>query len=93
MLLRDTIVLKSYIEDNFVNISVIDHGPGIDENNRVNIFKRFAPSSSNVNHKLPGTGLGLNLCKFIVEKHNGTIGFESEEGVGSEFYFKLPLTI
>lgn len=87
----DTIIIKSSIDGDFVNIRVIDHGPGITEISRGDVFKRFVQSSSNVNHKLPGTGLGLNLCKYIIEKHNGVIDFITEEGVGTEFYFKLPL--
>jgi signal transduction histidine kinase len=70
---------------------VIDHGCGIAESKKSDIFKRFVHSSDNVNQKLPGTGLGLNLCKSLIEKHNGIIDFESTLDKGSEFYFKLPL--
>ncbi|MDH5370102.1 MAG: GAF domain-containing sensor histidine kinase [Gammaproteobacteria bacterium] len=88
---NDTIIIKTSIDDDFVNISVIDHGPGIAESRRGEMFKRFVQSPSNINHKLPGTGLGLNLCKYIVEQHNGVIDFRTEDDVGTEFYFKLPL--
>ena len=88
---NDTIIIKSLMDEEFVTISVIDHGPGIPESRREEIFKRFVQSSPSINHKLPGTGLGLNLCKYIVEQHNGVIDFRTEEDVETEFYFKLPL--
>ena len=88
----DNIIIKSAIENNFIKVSVFDHGSGIPENKKGDIFKRFIQSSASVNKKLPGTGLGLNLCRSIIEKHNGVVDFESEENVGTEFYFKLPLS-
>jgi len=88
---HDIIVVSITTEDNFVKVSVIDHGAGIKDCHTPDIFERFVQSADNVNHKLPGTGLGLNLCKSIIEMHNGIIGFESTLNVGSEFYFKLPL--
>lgn len=88
---NDTILVSSSIDDGFARVSVTDHGPGIPEEQRDDIFNRFAKTSSNINQKLPGTGLGLNLCKSIIEKHNGKIGFTTEVGVGSTFYFRLPI--
>ena len=88
---NDTIVVSIDTEDDFAKVSIIDHGFGIKDSNKPAVFERFVQSSDNVNQKLPGTGLGLNLCKSIIEKHNGIISFESTVNVGSEFYFKLPL--
>ena len=70
----DNIIIKSAIENNFIKVSVFDHGSGIPENKKGDIFKRFIQSSASVNKKLPGTGLGLNLCRSIIEKHNGVVG-------------------
>ena len=89
--IRDTIIVRIKVEKKYVKVSVIDHGCGIAESKKSDIFKRFVHSSDNVNQKLPGTGLGLNLCKSLIEKHNGIIDFESTLDKGSEFYFKLPL--
>jgi len=88
---NDTIIVKIDIEDKFVKVSIIDHGYGIEESKKSDVFKRFTQTTKNINQKLPGTGLGLNLCKSIIEKHNGIIGFESKSNVGSVFYFKLYL--
>ena len=90
--IKDTIILNVGLEENLVKISVTDHGLGIKDKNKSSIFERFMQSSDNVNKKLPGTGLGLSLCKYLVEQHDGIIGFKSKVKIGSEFYFKLPLS-
>ena len=60
-------------------------------NFRDRIFQRFAQADSSDRREKGGTGLGLNICKKIIEEHQGTIGFISEPGKGSEFHFDLPL--
>jgi len=88
---NDTIIVKIETEDDFAKVIIIDHGHGIKESKKSDVFERFVQSSEHINQKLPGTGLGLSLCKSIIEKHNGIIGLESTINIGSEFYFKLPL--
>ena len=73
-----------------VRIEVIDRGEGIPEEFRAGIFGRFAQADTSATRKREGTGLGLSIAKAIVEKHGGTIGFETETGVGTTFYFQLP---
>ena len=66
---------------------VKDTGLGISPENQTRLFQRFAK----LNDFVQGNGLGLSICKSIVEKMNGTIGVESEgEGRGSMFWFTLP---
>jgi len=83
-----TIEAKSNDEETF--ISVTDNGIGISEENikkLLKIDKKYI--ETNVNGE-KGTGLGLILCKEFVEKHNGKIWIESQEGKGSKFIFTLP---
>ncbi|MBX3651964.1 MAG: CHASE domain-containing protein [Burkholderiales bacterium] len=74
-----------------VRVAVRDHGPGIPENFRAAVFRRFERADNSDTRRKGGTGLGLSICKALVERMNGSIGFESEPGKGSTFYFDLPL--
>ncbi len=71
-----------------VCFSVTDSGPGIPEADLPHIFDRFTRARKGAR---PGTGLGLSIAKGIVEAHGGRIWAESQVGVGSTFYFTLPL--
>ncbi len=72
--------------DSRVRVEVADHGPGIPEELRPRIFQRFARGRS----EGQGTGLGLAISKALVEGMGGRIGFETETGAGTTFYFELP---
>ncbi|MDA1099900.1 MAG: response regulator [Proteobacteria bacterium] len=76
--------------ERYFRISVADQGPGIPEDFRDKIFGKFSQADSSDTRQLGGTGLGLNITKTIVEQHGGTIGFETEVGEGTTFYFDLP---
>jgi PAS domain S-box-containing protein len=71
-----------------VRFAVSDTGPGIPAAELSNIFTRFWQAASADRR---GIGLGLSIAKGIVDAHGGTIWVESKEGVGSTFYFTLPL--
>lgn len=72
-------------------VSVTDTGVGIATKDLPLIFERFRQLGDVLTEKPKGTGLGLPICKEIVEHHEGTIWVESEVGVGSTFSFALPL--
>jgi signal transduction histidine kinase len=71
-------------------IAVRDSGPGIAPEHLKNLFKRFYRAPSN-NVTVRGTGLGLFICRRIIQAHGGEITAESEPGVGTVFQINLPL--
>ena len=72
-------------------VSVIDRGVGIPKEFRNQVFTRFSQVDSSDRRQKGGTGLGLFICKSLIEEHGGHIDFVSDLGFGSEFYFDLPL--
>lgn len=70
---------------------VIDQGLGIDEQYHAHLFDPFTTTSNKPTDNESKTGLGLSIVKKIVELHRGRIGFTSEKGKGSDFYFTLPM--
>jgi DNA-binding response OmpR family regulator len=77
-------------ENGDVKISVRDYGSGIPDQFRDRMFQKFAQADSSDTRHKSGTGLGLSIVKAIVEKHGGTISFDSRTGDGTTFYFCLP---
>lgn len=78
-------------DEPFVQIAVRDTGYGISKENQRHMFQKFFRVADTAGFT-QGTGLGLTITKHIVEAHGGSIGLESEEGVGSTFYFSVPLS-
>ena len=78
--------------DSNVHFAVKDNGVGIMPEKQKQLFSKFYQADTSATRKHGGTGLGLSICKGIVESLGGTIGVESQVGVGSKFYFVLPCT-
>jgi signal transduction histidine kinase len=74
-----------------VQIAVQDTGLGMTADDQAKIFTKFFRSEDPKARDAPGTGLGLNITKNLVELQGGTIWFESEYGVGTTFYFTIPV--
>lgn len=75
----------------FIVVAVSDSGTGISKEGISQLFNKFKQFGGDIPRIKKGTGLGLAIAKMIVEEHGGKIGVVSEEGVGSTFYFMLPL--
>lgn len=70
-------------------IEVIDNGPGLSEEDREKLFRKFQRLSTQPTGGESSSGLGLFIVKYIVDKHNGEVGVSSQPGKGSNFYIKL----
>lgn len=82
-----TILIKAEEEGNFIKVTVKDTGSGISAEDMPHIWERYYKGK----HSETGTGLGLYICKFIIESHGGKIWAESEVGKGTSFMFTLPV--
>ncbi|MBE0507585.1 MAG: hypothetical protein IBX50_12870 [Marinospirillum sp.] len=74
-----------------LRFEVHDTGPGIKPEAQQQLFEMFTQADSSISRRYGGAGLGLSICKHIVEQMQGEIGVSSQPGVGSCFYFTLPL--
>lgn len=86
----ENIVIKTYQKDGMVETTITDKGVGIPTSLIGHVFDKFYRAHSSKN-SVGGTGLGLYLCKAIVDAHGGSIWVKSKEGEGSTFGFTLPI--
>lgn len=83
--------LSCRIEENQARFTVKDQGRGIPEEFVEKIFEKFQQVEESDSTEKGGKGLGLAICKSIVEAHGGTVGVESFLGEGSTFWFEIPI--
>jgi PAS domain S-box-containing protein len=84
------VTLRAQEQVENVRFEVQDRGCGIPLTFRPLVFERFAQADSSLTRRFDGTGLGLAISKQLVEAMRGRIGFTSEVGLGSTFFFELP---
>ena len=77
-------------KDRMLTVSIADRGPGIDDFEQSLVFEKFY-RGRNQRVQVHGTGMGLAICKAIIEAHGGRLGLTSQLGHGSVFYFTLPV--
>jgi PAS domain S-box-containing protein len=82
---------RAHGRDGAIEVSVTDTGMGIAPEDQPKVFEQFVQVGDTLTDKPTGTGLGLPICKQIIEHHGGRIWVESEVGRGSTFAFTLPL--
>jgi len=74
-----------------IRICVTDHGAGIPQDFQEKLYDKFTQADSSNTRKPGSTGLGLSISKAIIERHGGEIGFTTEDGVGTCFWFEIPI--
>jgi len=85
--------VSAALSSGYLRVSIRDQGVGIPEEFRSRVFEKFAQADGNDARRRDGTGLGLSITRKLVELMHGSIGFESEVGKGTVFYFELPLDV
>ena len=89
---KTVLVKQSFIDDGrFVRVSVIDRGEGIKKEDLPYIWDRYYKVDSVHRRASVGTGIGLSIVKKVLERHGAAYGVESAVGVGSTFWFELPV--
>ena len=85
---NSSVTVFSSKENGLIKIGVRDEGPGMSQEEQERLFSKFYQTREGKRAK--GFGLGLAICKLVVESHGGTVGVDSEPERGAEFWFTLP---
>ncbi len=88
---KGSIAVEAYEDKGQIIVEVQDTGIGIAEEDKHKVFERFRQAGDTLTDKPQGTGLGLPICREIIEHHGGIIWLKSEYGVGSTFFFSIPV--
>lgn len=88
-----TIRIRPGSETGTLMFEIIDTGIGISPANQEKLFQPYAQADASINRRFGGTGLGLNICRMLVEAMKGHLGLSSIENEGSTFWFSLPLAV
>ncbi|HEX8169754.1 MAG TPA: ATP-binding protein [Thermoanaerobaculia bacterium] len=85
--------VSARVDGEFAEVCINDEGPGIPIGAQDGLFHPFGRVDGSDARAKPGAGLGLAICKLIVEKHGGAIGVRSSAGAGSTFWFRIPTAV
>jgi signal transduction histidine kinase len=90
--LDSSIEIHTEVKKSYIQFSVKDQGIGLKSEDQIRVFEPFYQVEGTLSQKLGGTGLGLTICRGIIEAQKGKIWVESKPGYGSTFYFTVPFT-
>ncbi len=85
-----SIEVDDELDEDFVKVTVTDSGCGIADEDQIKVFDQYRQAGAEINMRKPGSGIGLAICKAIVEQHAGSISVDSVVGKGSSFSFLIP---
>lgn len=88
---KGSITIEAHDSDGNIVVEVQDTGVGIAEEDKNKVFEKFLQAGDTLTDKPQGTGLGLPICREIIEQHGGMIWMKSELGVGSSFFISIPV--
>lgn len=88
---RGGVTIRARSEPGALTVGVSDTGPGIQSDQLGKLFQPFQQLDNSIRRRYGGTGLGLNISRRFIEMHGGKIWVESQPGVGTTFWFQLPL--
>jgi signal transduction histidine kinase len=87
-----TIEINTELQEEYIRFSVKDQGVGLNAEDQIRVFEPFYQVEVSLNRSYGGTGLGLTICRGIIEAQKGKIWVESQPGLGCTFYFTVPTT-
>ena len=88
---NNKVEVSAELKNGYIQFSVRDHGCGLSYENQIRVFEPFYQVENSTRRKHGGTGLGLTICRGIVESQKGKIWVESQLSKGCKFYFTVPL--
>lgn len=86
-----TVLISSVKDGDWAEVRVKDQGRGVPDSHKASIFEKYKQVEKSDSRRGVGTGLGLPICKAIIQQHGGEIGVESGGDAGSTFWFRIPL--
>jgi signal transduction histidine kinase len=86
-----TATIRTRKDDSLVRLEVSDTGPGLTEEDLKKVFRKYARLSNKPTGGEKSSGLGLAICKQMVELHGGEIGVNNNPDRGATFWFRLPV--